>query len=113
MPGESDMPVSVLTWSLSVTNVGRMGFVSRVAGPVFSRPRADADVERGRRSVALGRLHLLGQVQRLAHRFDEAELRLEVVDVVLLVGQDALEQVRRGVVADAAHVLDALAQTRH
>jgi hypothetical protein len=49
----------------------------------------------------------LCQVERLTELGDQAQLGLQVVDVLFLVGEDGLEDVRARDVADAAHVLDA------
>jgi hypothetical protein len=55
-------------------------------------------------------LHLAGEVELLAEVVQERQLRLEVVDVVLLVGEDLLEQPLAGVVADLVAVGDGRAQ---
>src|SRR3954463_12591604 len=65
---------------------------------------------RARRSVARGVLHLAGEVELLAEVVHQRELRLQVVDVVLLVGEDLLEQPLAGVVADLLAVADRRAQ---
>ena len=85
-----------------------------------SCPRRGADLEALRTAAqgsrSLGRsywssvawlLDELGQVERLTELADQAKLDLQVVDVLFLVGEDALEDVRARDVADAAHVLDA------
>ena len=52
-------------------------------------------------------LDQLCQVKLLAQLADQAELGLEVIDVLFLVAEDVLENVGARDVADAAHVLDA------
>src|ERR1700729_152120 len=55
-------------------------------------------------------LYKLCQVELLAELAHQSELRFEVVDVLFLVLEDVLEDVRARDVADAAHVLDAAPQ---
>src|SRR3954452_2673201 len=63
------------------------------AGRAAGRARREGSARGG------GLVHELGQVELLAEPVHQLEVGLDVVDVVLLVGEDLLEDVGRGDVA--------------
>jgi len=93
-------------------------------GKVFKQnPEAGESRPRGSQVAVYTRLGLLSvdsatgglfdeglQVERFTDLLDEVQLRLQVVDVFFLIGEDRLEDVGRGDVADRTHVLDAASQ---
>jgi hypothetical protein len=99
--------------TIALLLVGAAGWWMAADGADKGSPHPTAPISSQSPLLVFGLLDQGLQVHRLAQLLDQVELGLQVVDVLLLVGEDALEELRRGDVVDRAHVLDAAPQPIH